>query len=139
MNMPDKSCLRFSGYRFDSIHFDVTQGVNSSDQFNLLPTFTKVISEDGENIEVQLSIKIESTPESLAPFSLHVVMSGSFVLTMDQENEEMRKVLVNNNTVAIMFPFLRSAVATLTATANFPPLLLPVINLTAFFEDASEE
>ena len=139
MNVPDKSCLNFSGYRFDSIHFDVTPGLIASDQFSLLPTFTKKISADGGNIEVQLSMKIESTPESVAPFSLHLVMTGSFVLEMDQENEEMRKTLINNNTVAIMFPFLRSAVSTLTTTANFPPLLLPVINLAAFLNDDSED
>lgn len=139
MSVPDKSCLTFSGYRFDMLHFDVTKGEIPSDEFQLSPIFSKVISEVDGHVNVQLSMIIESTKENPAPFSLHAVMSGAFVLTMDPENEEMRKELVNNNTVAIMFPFLRSAVATLTATANFSPLLLPVINLAGFLQDAPSE
>ena len=134
MFVPDKSCMQFEGYRFDVIHFEVTQGLDQDVKYELSPTFSKAVAEQNDNIEVQLSLTIDSTPDNPAPFSLRIVMSGKFVLTMAQEDADLRKKLINDNTVAIMFPFLRSAVATLTTTANFPPLLLPVINLSTLFE-----
>ena len=137
MFVPDKSCMQFEGYRFDAIHFELTQGIDQNATYELSPSFTKIVSEQNDRIEVQLSMSIESTSDNPSPFSLRIAMTGKFVLTMVQEDAKMHKQLVNENTVAIMFPFLRSAVSTLTTTANCPPLILPVINLSTLF--AKEE
>lgn len=139
MFVPDKSCMQFEGYRFDAIHFELTQGLDQNAKYELSPTFSRTVSAQNDNIEVQLSLNIESTPDNPAPFSLRIAMTGKFVLTMVQEDVKLREQLINDNTVAIMFPFLRSAVSTLTTTANFPPLILPVINLSTLFAQAEDE
>lgn len=35
-----------------------------------------------------------------------------------------------NNSIAILFPYIRAFVSTLTLQANFPPILLPTLNLS---------
>ena len=133
MFVPDKSCMQFEGYRFDAIHFEIVQDLDQSAKYELSPTFSKTVSVQNDNIEVQLSLNIKSASDNPAPFSLYIAMTGKFVLTMVQEDSKLREQLINENTVAIMFPFLRSAVSTLTTTANCPPLILPVINLSTLF------
>ena len=139
MFVPDKSCMQFEGYRFDAIHFEGVQGLDQNAQYELSPKFSKTVSAQNDNIEVQLSLNIESTPDNPAPFSLHLVMTGKFVLSMAQEDNKLREQLINDNTIAIMFPFLRAAVSTLTTTANFPPLILPVINLSTLFAKVEDK
>ena len=139
MFVPDKSCLQFKGYRFNEIQFVMTSDFDANATFELAPSFTRTVSNQDDNVEVKLRMDIVSTSEKPAPFTLHISMVGEFLLTMPEDNEKLRSQLLNENTVAIMFPFLRSAVSTLTTTANFPPLLLPIINLASIFSDADSE
>jgi preprotein translocase subunit SecB len=62
-------------------------------------------------------------------------MTGDFELCMEEENDKLKEALLHENAVAIMFPFLRSVIASLTTTANINPLILPVINIANTFKN----
>lgn len=47
----------------------------------------------------------------------------------DFENEE---AIINTNTIAIMFPFIRSQVTLLTSQPGMAPIVLPPINTQKF-------
>jgi preprotein translocase subunit SecB len=65
------------------------------------------------------------------PFELKVSMVGHFTY-QEQEGEDtvVKDHILQENTVSILFPFLRSIVAALTSNANIPTLMLPVMNFT---------
>lgn len=48
------------------------------------------------------------------------------------ESYEMEENIVKTNTVAIMFPFIRSQVTLLTTQPGMTPIVLPPINTTKF-------
>ena len=52
--------------------------------------------------------------------------------TYEAETYEMEENIIKNNTVAIMFPFIRSQVTLLTTQPGMTPIVLPPINTTKF-------
>jgi len=69
-------------------------------------------------------------------FELKVRAIGSFELDSEL-TEELRKNFVNSNAPAIMFPYIRSFISTLTA--NLGNVVGPVIIPTQFFRGDLEE
>lgn len=125
------SCLQFLGYEVKSISFELSDAFGKIKEFRILPEFSVSLSEpENEIYKVQLSVSIKSSEEKPQPFDLNVTMIGRFSIQMNNENEVLKQTLLRDNTVAIMFPFVRSIVASLTVAANIPPLLLPVINVS---------
>lgn len=58
---------------------------------------------------------------------LKVVLIGQFEI--DEEAKEKINDYVPN-AVAILFPYLRSTISTITSAAGMPPLILPVMNFS---------
>lgn len=54
-------------------------------------------------------------------------------------SEEVRKVLIEQNTLSIMFPFLRSQITMLTCVPNMQPIVLPTININAYIQSRKEK
>lgn len=132
------SCLKFLGYEVKSISFELSDEYGKSTEFKILPEFRMSLSEpENEIYKVVLSVAIKNTETNPQPFDLGVIMEGRFTIQMDSEDEVLKQTLLRDNTVAIMFPFVRSIVAQLTSAANVPTLLLPVINVTETFKSNS--
>lgn len=75
------------------------------------------------DVELTLTIKKED-------FSLLIIAKAHFLYEdVDYSKEEN---IINKNTVAIMFPFIRSQVTLLTSQPNMVPIVLPPINTTKF-------
>lgn len=64
------------------------------------------------------------------PFYINVEIEGDFALS---ENDQA-DILMKQNAVAILFPYLRSTLTMLTTVANINPIILPTINLAKMFE-----
>lgn len=62
--------------------------------------------------------------------NVRVVASANF--SMESENETLVKSIMEANTVAIMFPFIRSQVSLLTTQPGMVPIVLPPINTAKF-------
>ena len=67
---------------------------------------------------------------------MEVNIEGLFHLE-DWEHPD-RLPLIRSNSVAILFPYLRSIVTMITANANISPYVLPVMNIAAMFEQNAE-
>ena len=59
-------------------------------------------------------------------------MSGFFRL---EEDSALGKSLLMTNTVAILFPYIRSQLTLLTSQPGFESVILPVMNINALFAD----
>ena len=70
--------------------------------------------------------------EEIVPFLLNITISGLFNLE-NWENEE-NKTIAEMNTIAILFPYLRTLVTFATSNGGMNPYILPVLNINALFE-----
>ena len=122
------SALRFNGYIVDSIKFEVNKECKLQ-SVPLKVDFKRNMSQIGDKYFVSISVSIFNENLSVdSPFYLFISLTGEFQFTdnADVDNEFM----IDINAVAILFPYLRSAVTNITSTANIPPLILPTINVS---------
>ena len=72
---------------------------------------------------VNLSVRINEDISSPVPFDLNVTSFGTFGVIKDADES----VLVSE-AMDTLYPFVRAAVASMTANCNIPPYILPLIN-----------
>lgn len=63
---------------------------------------------------------------------LHIKVVAAATFTMENDDAELIKSIMETNTVAIMFPFIRSQVSLLTTQPGMTPIILPPINTAKF-------
>ena len=77
------------------------------------------------NVVLTLTISKEKS-------DLNVKVIASAIFTMDNDDLELVRSIMDTNTVAIMFPFIRSQVSLLTTQPGMIPIVLPPINTAKF-------
>ena len=85
------------------------------------------LSEREYQIVLELSV---ADPEG----KLSVFVKGMAMFETEQEN----KILIERNTLAIMFPYFRSYVSTLTTQPGMTHIVLPAMNIMAMLAQKSE-
>lgn len=78
-----------------------------------------------------LSLKMMNEEETV---SLEIVVSGIFEFQAELEQEQ-KDIIVTKNTVAILFPYLRSQVTLMTAQPDIEPVVIPAININALLKN----
>ena len=128
------SVLSFEGYVIKKMDFCLNTAFKPQNKEDVAihPKFERnILKVSNDKAIVRLVVKIEENAN--APFSLYVEMEGLFGLKKWEAPENV--LFVKNNATAILFPYLRSAVSTLTCTSNIGPYLLPVVNVMEMFKD----
>lgn len=100
------------------------------------PQFSRVarMAKDGEKFSrVGLSLKIESTEAEPKPFDITVSIVGVFAVEDIKNADEERRFVIE--ATKLLYPYLRTAVSSLMASVQIPPLYLPVISGPVFPED----
>lgn len=98
--------------------------------------------EDADEVQVALGCSLNGESEAAAraqgcPLWAHVQVVGHFIVENVPIHEREQMLLVN--AVAIIFPYLRATLASLTSMCGLPAVTLPVFNVAAAFEDQVEE
>lgn len=135
--MSANSILVLQHYIVKNMEFKINESFRPrGNEIELHPEFQRVINKIDENTAaVDLAFKIADAEES--PFMLNICIEGTFALAK-WESDESKQLMVSN-TVAILFPYLRSLVSMITANANIPPYTLPVMNINELFDNAESE
>lgn len=81
-----------------------------------------------------VTLNLEISKEDM---SLNVIAKARFTYEADDYARE--KAIIEKNTVAIMFPFVRSQVSLLTTQPGMTPIVLPPINTAKFTDDGLNE
>ncbi len=63
-------------------------------------------------------------------FNIHIVTDSVFTFPQDADIEEYKKSYFVLNAPAIIFPYIRAYVSSLTALSGMPTLNLPTLNLS---------
>ena len=129
--------FEFKGITAEELSFKLTRvKLNPEEKLDIKPQFSrqvrKVTGNEMLNF-IALSVKIQSTEAEPKPFDINVTLVGVFEVTdVKNENEERNFVIEGTK---LIYPYLRSAVTSLTANAYIAPLTLPVISGSIFPED----
>ena len=93
------------------------------------------IHDPGEGpIIVELMVAISHDRDAGQPYDVKVAYAGRFGLG-DLPDRLTREVFAKQNAVAIMFPFVRSAIAGFTMQGTTGPLLVPAVNVLRLIEE----
>lgn len=124
MNINDmKSNLKMSNLYFSKCLVEHSSSISNGEySADLQKSITKK-AEHTYDVELKLSIEKED-------LKLLVVANAGFVY--EAETYEREEAVVNTNTIAIMFPFIRSQVSLLTTQPGMTPIVLPPINTSKF-------
>jgi preprotein translocase subunit SecB len=125
--------LRFLGVNILNIQFTVQEQLNMSDPVEITIDPKVYYPEDSDfhfSILMNIELKFKNT------FFLTVSGAGNFVIE-GENNPSNRKLYVNANAPAIMFPYMRSFISTLTI--NCGNLVNPIIIPPHFFNGEMEE
>lgn len=108
--------------------------LSKDSKLDLKPAFSRKVRTANENQLlhfVTLEVKIETDEQNPKPFNLRVELTGIFEARLNSDEE--RKAF-NLQAEKIMYPYLRTAVSSLTSSAFMSPLILPVISGSLFKE-----
>lgn len=82
--------------------------------------------DDATKVTVRLITTLESNNDTIY---ISVETVGEFSIPLEMKAEE-REFIAKNNTLAIMYPYIRSEITLLTSQPGLMPIVLPPINIT---------
>lgn len=130
------STLQFQGYKVNKLFFEESTDCTTS-KYNVCPQFMNEIIQLDENVfDVVLGCRILPTEEAPFPFSAEVIITGRF--TIDSASPD-KETLLNENSIAILFPYLRSTMSMLVLNSNHKPLILPTLNIVEVLKQANND
>lgn len=124
--------LYFSKYSFSqernkkieeeySTSFNINYAENNDDDSKIKVTIDTSVSDKGGELVLELQAV------------------GIFNIEKENTEKSIYEHLVQVNTVAIMFPFIRSQISLLTTQPGIKPIMLPPINLNALIDSNNNE
>ena len=107
---------------------------NKGEQFTIQPLFSRDVgSTDDEHFFTRLRVEIKNTKENPFPFDVTADITGIF--ESKSIPEETREDFQKHQAVSILFPYIRNAVASITANAFVQPILIPILDVNTLFQD----
>lgn len=131
-----KSSLRFIDYYVEEVQFynnNFFEEKSVELDFNISHSI-EYTQDENNTFLVTLNIVIfDNAKENNYPFTIKVSITGVFQTNI--EDTKSIKNFAEINSIAILFPYLRSIVSTYTANANIQPLILPPINVVNMLKE----
>jgi len=130
--------IRFKNYRVLRMSYEkVADFKRPTGDFNITPEFSVNIDDDDkDNTLIRLGVRLVEG----MPFKLDVVIEGSFAYNKQEDKGNVGSdKLFSTNAVAILFPYLRSCVSSLTNLSNENhALILPAMNIVELLKKNSK-
>lgn len=117
----EKSKFKFEGYKITHSELNLSDLTSECDEFSIgIKAKGKI---QGERFYLTLDTTVGSRDEGI---SANVVMVGEFTFN-NEINNEMLGGLFCTNAPAIMFPYIRAYVSTLTALSGIDTVIIPTL------------
>ncbi len=129
MSTKIQSSLQMLGLYFPKFNFELNNKLASGQLKNIINVNYSDRVDDKLQVKVQIDLTLESEN---GEFKLYLQTLGVFKLNKpDDMSDELADDILKKNTVAIMFPFIRSQVSLLTTQPGMSPILLQPIDVNA--------
>ena len=129
MNMENNCILKLNHLLFDEITFN---RVNFKSKNDLQVEFGFAFNKR-ENGELVSCIRIIGTKKD--EYNFVVRASGYFQISEAVEDSD---ILIQQNAIAIVFPYIRSQISLLTAQPEVDPVILPPMNIAQMVKESIE-
>ena len=129
MNMENNCILKLNHLLFDEITFN---RVNFKSKNDLQVEFGFAFNKR-ENGEFVSSIRVIGTKKD--EYNFVVRASGYFQISEAVEDSD---ILIQQNAIAIVFPYIRSQISLLTAQPEVDPVILPPMNIAQMVKESIE-
>lgn len=124
--------LEFKGYHVNKMAYTKNEKFEiSNEKIKLSPTLSTNFDIKKNEINVSLKVGVGSIQKKNIPFFVECSLTGVFIYKKEEDKTEVGlDTLIRNNAVAILYPYVRAIISTLTMTSNeFPNYNLPTINV----------
>ncbi len=124
--------LKFEKYFVNFVEFKRNDKYINSSSVSIdlnIGSDVEFITENKANVTLVLKIFDDESDENI-PFSMKISITGVFII----DNPETNKFLIEQNAIAILFPYARALITTYTANSNVTPLILQPINVVSYIE-----
>lgn len=130
----EQTKFKFKGYRVIKSKIDIAPSGNIKQELNV--TFSGIKNDICDSVYIlDLGVSVSNEDKSLG---IDVEMRGFF--EFDKELLEQEKgAFFTGSAPAIMFPYLRAYISTLTGLSGIEPIILPTINFSAGLQRAKKE
>lgn len=118
--------FRFVQYQILESELRFDPQIKTNKKLNV--TFNQVVGVNDSDGKMRLELETTVEDECKALF-LHVKTYGYFEFD-SQISDETKDVFFKVNAPAILFPYVRAYIGTLTALSGIEPVILPTLNLT---------
>lgn len=136
MEINEQIKLRFIGVEFPAIHLSSIKPFKESEEQKVkIDIKPKAFIPEGTKNSFKVIIEVECSAEGY--FSLFVVGIGTFTLSQEEVDEEVRKSFINANSTAIVFPYIRAFISNITS--NLGAVTTPILIPTRFFKGELEQ
>ncbi|MFM6975431.1 MAG: hypothetical protein ACKOW2_01075 [Sphingobacteriaceae bacterium] len=131
MKEAKKAVFDFEGYKISKFSFtEPVQGEVNAINLGFAPS-GKYFPDDRRFIlYLQFTATIENNNEMVKEEMMSVALESSFLFDSEVLSLDSIPPYFYRNSLAIIFPYLRAFVSTLTFQANIKPIILPILNLT---------
>lgn len=118
--------LYFSKYDFIQTREDTNSDYSTSFHINYA-----VSKKDSSKFKITILTSVKNETDSV---HINLETVGIFTVDNNEMSENISEQLIKVNTVAIMFPFIRSQISLLTTQPGLTPVMLPPININALMD-----
>lgn len=118
--------FQFKNYKIIKSHFEL-KGDNPANAINLKFDPKGVINREDSCFKLQLGVLIEDENHS---FLIEVIIVADFYFDTDISPEHLNQYFFVN-APALLFPYVRAYISTLTTLSGINAINLPTLNLTA--------
>jgi len=129
------SKFQFLGYKVLKSYIELKEDV-TEEQSGLSLGFktSGVVKKKDHTFALNLGVKITNPEKSI---NIEIVAIGNFKFEADEDNSDVSKFFYTNAS-AILFPYLRAYIGTLTNLSGLKAVNLPTMNLTNLADELKE-
>ncbi|MBR0501933.1 MAG: protein-export chaperone SecB [Paludibacteraceae bacterium] len=118
--------FRFKGYKIVESHISTNPEEEASQNLNVEFEQTIGVNEEGHNMRLEMIANINDENKMLV---IKVKALGFFEFDSDLNPEE-KEIFFRTNAPAILFPYLRAYITTLSSLSGVKPVILPTLNMS---------
>jgi len=126
MNETKTSTFQFKGYRIERSLIEL-KSAKIGENFSISFDSKGIINKAESAFELSLTAYIKDKEDTI---NIEVDIVSFFVFDSQIEKSQLDKMFFMN-APAIIFPYLRSYITTLTVLSGIDPVILPTLNLSA--------
>ena len=124
----EKASFSFKNYRFDKASIDLKDmSMDSSVDFKFLPK--GIYNQEAKTFYLYLTFIANVDNGKIKKEIINIECNAEFEFSTALAFDAIPSYFYPNS-IAILFPYIRSFISTITLQANMPAIILPTMNLT---------